>query len=222
LELRSHAGTPDVDELVDAVNEATRRHGLAWVRSLGRLLVDELFDGDLGQLRLGARRDVSLRAVARHPRLQISASSLWYALAIYDQLHQLPTALGEALTVSHHRRLVPLRDPTVKARLAERAVQQGWSVRRLGEEVRHMRRQNAPGRERRVGRPPLPGFVKAIRRLPRALEGSLEDLDPDIARRLGRPALRSLRAHLRLHVQQLKRLEQRLAELEEDAATDTS
>lgn len=220
--VRSHVGTatrspaihvdPDLVKVaVVRLNGVNRSHGLAWVRAMGELVVDLFFDGDLAQVRLEGRRHRSLRAVARHPELEISTSTLWYTLAIYEQLHQMPTALAHALSVSHHRRLVPVRDLTVKLRLAERAVHHRWSVRALeGEVARQRDRETA---DNRAGRPKLPGFVKAIRRLPRALDGGLDGLDARAVRKLGSLEARALVALLDGQLEQLEALRTGLQEL---------
>jgi len=176
---RSHVGMELPAEAVEAavarINRVHRQQGIAWVRALGAAVVELFFDGDVTLLRLRGRRHRPLRAVARHPALEMSASTLWYALAIYEQLDQLPHHVGRALTVSHHRRLVPVRDHAVKLRLAEQAAEEGWSVRQLEAAVSAQRARETAGS--RAGRPPLPGFVKAIRRLPRAMERGLDGLD---------------------------------------------
>jgi hypothetical protein len=198
-----------VRRVVDGVNAIELAHGLDRVRALGRVVVDALFGGDVARFRTEAKAHRSFRALARHDDLLVSASALWYAIAIYEQLHLLPADLCARLSVTHHRRLLGLRDLTARTHLARRAVEGRWSVRRLDDEVgraRHAERDRPRG-----GRPrltPSERTDRMARRFVAALEGTLLDA----ARRADADEIARIRASLAATARALDAEVERLGE----------
>lgn len=175
-----------VDEVVEAVNRLYVAKGLEVALAIGRSLIDRIFGGDPEQFRDAGRANASFRKLSQRADLRVSHSFLWYACAVVAQVDELPDDLREALPLSHHRALVPLRDAAAKAELARRAVDEEMTKRQLEKQVR-LRRQ-ALGETSRAGRPPLPAAVKVVNRIGSvvraAAESEVDGLDGVRAREL--------------------------------------
>jgi len=182
-----------MDLLVEALNDRARGEGLVSALEMADLILDAFFDGEPAQWRAQGQDNTAFRALLHHDRLEPSTTTIWYALGIREQCEQLPRALAHALSLAHHRALLPVEDRELKESLAQRAVQQGWSKRRLTSEVRRAT-PRAPTR----GRPRSPALVKAARLVRKALRGSrVEPIDPDEVERFGRRAALEALADLR-------------------------
>ena len=175
-----------LDEVVDYVNRRYAARGLELARELGEYLVDAFFGGDPDAF-ADEGTHASWRALAQRDDLAVPHTRLWYSVAILRQLRELGP-IGESLGVSHHRRLLGVRDVDAKKALAKRAARERLTVQQLDRAVAaHYRRQSTP---KRRGRPRLPGWVKALRRLPKLVEPlgdgvpSAEDVDDLGARRM--------------------------------------
>jgi len=157
---------PDLlDRAVEDINRIYRAHGLATARAIGEYVVTAFFAGDLDAALRRSRSHATWRALAGREDLLVSHSHLWSCVQVLDQLRRLPDDIGEALSISHHRRLLTLRDEEARTRLAEAAVAEELSVRELEARVAAQRAEEQAGERR--GRKPLPRIVKAIRALRR-------------------------------------------------------
>lgn len=152
-----------VDEVVLHVNRIYVARGLETAREIGEYLLSRFFDGDPAKFHARCRKHASFRKLAQRDDLRPSYAFLWSACAVVDQLRLLPEDVREALPLSHHRLLLPVKDEATKVRLAQKAVEKGLSKRALEAEVR--RAQTRAGGTRRSGRPPLPSFAKGLTRL---------------------------------------------------------
>lgn len=165
---------PDLlDRAVEDINRIYRAHGLETARAIGEYVVTTFFAGDLDAALRHSRTHATWRALAGRDDLLVSYSNLWSCVQVLDQLHRLPEDIGAALSVSHHRRLLALRDEDARARLAEAAVAEDLTVRELEERIAAQRAETQVGERR--GRKPLPRIVKAIRALRRV------DLSDEVA-----------------------------------------
>jgi hypothetical protein len=72
----------------------------------------------------------------------------------------LPADIAEALPLSHHKLLLPIKDEQKKLELAKSAVHEGLAKRALEERVRKLRDKDKD--DSKAGRPPLPAFAKAV------------------------------------------------------------
>ncbi len=157
-----------LDEAVEEINHLTMAHGLEHARAVGEVIVRRFGGGDLDAFRTGATQHTSWRALADRDDLGVSHSFLWGCVAVLHQLRILPDAVGKALPVSHHRRLLAIRDDDTRLALATKAVDEKLSVQDLEAEVAKVRKDEATGEKR--GRKPLPAFAKSVRALPRLLK----------------------------------------------------
>src|SRR6266852_6521992 len=71
-----------IDELASRINEISREATLDWARSVGELVIHELFAGSVDAWRQEGRRQ-SYRKLAARSDLSVSPSSLWRAVGVY-------------------------------------------------------------------------------------------------------------------------------------------
>ncbi len=183
-----------VAETVAAINATWRAGGLETARAVGALVVERFFGGDPANAHSRKRHHASFQAVAASPDLLLSASSLWYCVAVYEQYQQLPPEVADQLTVEHYRVLSHVADPAMRAALAEKTVSEGLTSKALA--LLTAETTAAPDDGVRRGRPPLPPVVKDLRHLSTAV-GKLRTLD--------RTALRALDSQVRIETLVLAR-----------------
>ncbi len=155
-----------IDKAVQDLNALYTAKGLELARAIGEYILKTFFGGKFENLEAD-QSHVSWRALAKREDLQMSYSTLWSSVAVLGQLRQLPEDIGEALTVSHHRRLVAITDVGVKLRIAKKAAKQGMTIKQLEAEIASYR---SGAKTSNRGRPALSGPVKALRRLPNLIE----------------------------------------------------
>lgn len=179
-----------LDEVVAQINHLYVIKGLELAVEVGEYLIDRIFDGDPEQFRDRGSKDASFRKLAARDDLKVSHAFLWSACAIVVQRDALPEDLRDALSVSHHRALLPLKDEASKVDLARRAVEEGLSKRELQAEVERVRAET--GAVSRAGRPPLPAVVKGLNRVAAAVRAATDeavdvsDLPPEPGEGAGR------------------------------------
>lgn len=163
-----------VAETVAAINATWRAGGVETARAIGSLVVDRFFDGDPRNAHSRKRQHVSYQAVAAHPDLLLSASNLWYCVAVFEQVQQLPAEVAEQLTVEHYRVLSHVADPVARVALAQQAVATSLSSKALALVAAETTANSDEGVRR--GRPPLPAVVKTLRHAGKAV-GELKSMD---------------------------------------------
>ena len=151
---------------VARINELHSSHSLALTCAIGRYVIDTFFGGDPSACHRRGSEHASFRALVARADLSVSASNLWRSVAVVEQLAMLPAEVADALPVSHHKLLLPVKDPEAKVSLATQAAKEHLSKRELAERVAEVTRK---GREEkgwaRAGRPPDPVFAKGIKRI---------------------------------------------------------
>lgn len=146
-----------VSQVVVEVNTAYETGGLQTMRQIGKIVLERMFGGDVGRFHEAEKSHVSFRALAKHPDLHVSASNLWYSIAIEDNFRLLGDA-AQQLGASQHRRLVHVADEAARVELAHRTIDEGLTIERLEAEIIAARKP-ALGEAKR-GRPALPTTVK--------------------------------------------------------------
>ncbi|MEZ4437272.1 MAG: hypothetical protein R3F65_33170, partial [bacterium] len=73
-----------VEATVDALCELKRRSGIGLAVAIGRTLAESIYDGDLTRLRDRRSDCPSLRAIAAHPRVPYSLTTLHQAIGVYE------------------------------------------------------------------------------------------------------------------------------------------
>jgi len=114
-----------IDRVVEQLNATWRHKGLETARALGEVVLAAFFGGDLAAFAARERRHLSFRALAEREDLNLSYGMLRTAMAVFGQLRALPVSVAEALPLSHHKALLPLKDDTAKVRLAVKAATEG-------------------------------------------------------------------------------------------------
>jgi len=154
-----------VDDAVVYINVAVNRSGLELAAEVSKYVIERFFDGSYEAFRDPNRHKArSFNALCRRADLAIPQASLYAMVRVGQQLAELPPAVAQALTVKHHRALLPVADPTEKIALARRAAEEGWTAATLEAEARAARGPTTGGR------PPLPPIVKEFRALRRVLD----------------------------------------------------
>ena len=156
-------------EAVKTLNVLYEARGLEAALRVGEYVLKSFFGGDVEHFRSRGRRHMTFRCLAGREDLSLSYSFIWYAVGVLEQMEQLPREIAEALPLSHHRLLLPVREPRQKLKLAREAFNQNLSKRELEDLIRRSR-QKQPRKHTRGGRPPLPDFVKGLRRVTKAVE----------------------------------------------------
>lgn len=137
---------------------------------LGSLVVDRLYGGDFD--RIGAPDAPSLRALAEHPELPVSQTTLYHAVRVAELVQQIPEAMWLGLSITHLRAVLPLPVAERRALLLQ-ASGEGWTTKQLEAAVRAL---NPPGPG---GRPRLPRVLKTVNQLRKVArqEGSWGDTE---------------------------------------------
>ncbi|PKN55271.1 MAG: hypothetical protein CVU56_22090 [Deltaproteobacteria bacterium HGW-Deltaproteobacteria-14] len=152
-----------VDDAVEHINAAVNRSGVDLAADVASYVLETFFDGSydafLDPSRYKAR---SFSALCQREDLALSRASLYALVRVGHQLDELPAPIAHALTMRHHRALLPLDDPAEKRALARKAIDERWTVTALEAEVRAIQPP------KRSGRPPLPAVVKQLRAVQRA------------------------------------------------------
>ncbi len=201
-----------LDGVVLSINQVHATKGLETALSFAVLLLGAFFDGDLEQYRGRHRRHMSFRAMAERADLSVSWSTLYYSLAVLDQLDQIPAEVASALSFSHHRLLLPVKDPELKAELALKAYQEQLTVREFSATVQEARLLDAP--VRRPGRRRLPAVVKGMRRLRKAVElATSEELSEEALAQLSSAQREQLVQDLERQLRALQVLRARVSEV---------
>lgn len=151
-----------IDQLVEELNRLHRSATFDLALTIGKLIVDRFYAGDLSTWRKRSGKDASFRklsARAGHD-LRAAASTLYRGVALYELTQRLGVSTWEHLSVSHLRAVLGLPEGDQRALLATADAGQ-WSTNQLEAEARRIRGAQLGKR----GRPRLPGFVKTVRRL---------------------------------------------------------
>lgn len=199
------------DGHLSQVNQLSQNRGLQGATKLGRYVLDTFFDGSPERFRQEGKSNQNFRTVVQSPKLKASYSLLYYSVAVTEQLEQLPKNVGKKLSFSHHKLLLPVKDPRTKEAFARKVVTESLSVRGLREVVARHRVEQASRIHR--GRPPLPDFVKALNRLPRIVE-QMDDSDLENERLFDRYSPEQATALLERTREDLSKLHQLLTQIE--------
>ena len=157
-----------IDEAVRRINHIYTVGGLETAKTIGEYLLETFFDGDLEAIRDRSHNNHSFRKLAEREDLYPSATFLYTSVAVLDQLRVLPENVAEALPLSHHRLLLPIKDPEQKKTLAASAVERRMNCKQLNSSVEKVLSKQP--KKSSGGRPRLPTLVKELRKLTRVVE----------------------------------------------------
>ena len=78
-----------LDRAVGEINRIYVSKGLETARSIGNYVVDTFFGGNLDSFRKRERKHVTFRALADRKDLHVAYNTIWYSVAVLDQLRLL-------------------------------------------------------------------------------------------------------------------------------------
>src|SRR3974377_309327 len=73
-----------VERVVRQLNALCKTATFDFAMSVGKLIIDNFYSGDLGAWRNRGAKNFSFRRLAKHPDLPMSASALYWSTAIYE------------------------------------------------------------------------------------------------------------------------------------------
>lgn len=176
-----------IENLAQQLLELARTSIMDLNLSIGELIVRELYQGDLEIWRRHGAKEASFRKLAERVEPSMSHSSLHRGVSLYELHQRLGCPEWKRLSVSHLRAVLGLPQQE-QERLLTKADEQGWTMKRLEEEVRGLRTLSAS--ESHAGRPALPRFVKTVHQFARVLQDAdnsfadvetIQDMDVDQA-----------------------------------------
>lgn len=160
-----------VEAAVQWLNRAVQASGVRLAIEVSEYILTTFFGGDYAAFADHDRtKPQSFAALLRRPDLALAEATLYRLVRIGHQAQLLPAAVAEALSPTHHRVLLAVRDLRHKGRLAREAAEQGWTVQQLEAEVKKLE----PSEPVRGGRPPLPAVVKAMGQVARAWQRGID------------------------------------------------
>lgn len=168
-------------EVLAQVNSMYEAGALVMLREVGKVVLAQMFGNDASRFAAVEKTHVSYRALAKHRDLRVSASSIWYGVAIQENFRLFGDA-AEQLGASQHRRLVHVRDPEARTALAQRALEESLTVEELEAAIKSQGPVVDPDAPKR-GRPTLPVPVKRFGQVAHAIS-ELPSLGPDGPERL--------------------------------------
>lgn len=120
-----------IERAATRIASVRRRHSIATAREVGAIVVEEIYGGDLKALRSRGAKDESLRTLAAHPRLDVSAATLWRAVGVFLLCGRMP-GLREPkhLALGHLYAVLGLGEER-QERLLRAAEIEHWSRERL-------------------------------------------------------------------------------------------
>lgn len=124
-----------VEMVVRRLNSLCKKATLGFALAVGKLIIEQFYGGKaLAWRSRDPRKDVSLRKLARHPDLPMSAGALYRCVAIYELCERINIDSWHHISSSHLRLVLPL-PPDQQTHLLRRCEEQKWTSRRLDEEV---------------------------------------------------------------------------------------
>ena len=194
--------------LAQAIDRRSNQSALEFALSVGRMLIEGLYGGNLAAWRARGSADLSFRRLAR--LTQVSASVLYRSAAIYEMSRRMDVTRW-GLPMSHLRAVISLGDAE-QHNLLTQARRECWTVRRLEQECAQIRQQ---GRVRPVGRPPSPALIKGLTRLRRAVSQTHQaPITAEALARLSPEQLQAAVSQLDEQLSQLTDIRARLAALQ--------
>jgi hypothetical protein len=124
----------DVEKIVRQLNAMCKNATFDFAMSVGKLIVDNFYGGDIAAWRNRGPKDISFRKLANHPDLPMSAAALYRSTAIYELCQRVGASNWKHISTSHCRLVLPL-PMGQQTRLLERAETNHWTVQRLREEI---------------------------------------------------------------------------------------
>lgn len=137
----------EVERVARVLEDVSSLHSLKAALEVGNIVFRHIFDGDERLLRARGKKNSSFRKLAAHPRLGMSPSSLWRAVAIYELSRRFPELTQYEHTGVGHVSVVLGLPEADQFRLLRSTESERWTRRKLQKEaalVRGTRRTEMP------------------------------------------------------------------------------
>ena len=162
--------TPDVNALVTELEQLKERRTIQLAYEMGRLITARIYGSDPSGFRVKGQHYSLYRQLVTHPRIAVSAATVWRALGVYELCLKMPGILDwEPLRLGHVYAVLglPYAD---QQRLLSMAAQGSMSVSALAQKASGMPKRSAAGRPRRSAlaraMSPLKSFLGLARAMP--------------------------------------------------------
>lgn len=209
------AATVDLDAIVAEICRLNAVSSLQLSVSIGELILNRFFGGDMAQLRTHGPKNASLRRLAEHPHLPFGASTLSRHVAVYEVIERIGgLQTVKSLTHSHVRHVLGA-PAEMQAKLLAEAERQGWTADQLRAEATTARPAAGKG-----GRKATTVFEKGLTAWRRAVGDNLADALDRIGT-LTAPDLAKAKAAVEALQQELAAVAHRIDALGVEAATAT-
>ena len=201
-----------VERAVETLNQVYRAKGLETARAVAECVVALFFDNEAENFHARGNSHLSFAALKKRADLQVSYQFVWNSCAVYDQLRRLPPEIANALPLSHHKLLLPIKDDEVKRKLATAAIEGKLSKRTFEERVKKARKAQQSGSK--AGRPTLPAFVKVFGKFGQLVAlAEREDVTEESFVHYSKVDARKLLTKLDTHLDSLARIANRVRTL---------
>lgn len=157
-----------LDQVVANLNQLYAVKGLETARAVAESVIQFFFAGNVENFHDRHGSHLSFRELAKREDLRVTYQFVWNSCAVVDQLRMLPPDVANALPMSHHKMLLPIKDTSTKQALAKVAVDDGLTKRQFEVHVKKARAELKA--DSNAGRPPLPAFAKAFGKVRRIVE----------------------------------------------------
>lgn len=158
-----------IERAAKRIAAVRRRHSIAAAREIGTIIVEDIYHRDVTSLRSKGPKDDSLRKLAAHPMLTLSAATLWRSVGVALLCKRLPEFCEPRhVSLAHLYAVLGLREQE-QARLLRLADSERWPRAKLEAEAEALR----PTR----GRASQPKLLRRIAQLHRIATSLLPDAD---------------------------------------------
>ncbi len=129
----------DIERVVQLLKEVSGAHSLHAALQAGRVIFDRVFMSDERLLRARGKKCSSFRKLAAHPRLGMSPSSLWRAVAIFELSRRFPELESYVHTGVGHISVVLGLPASEQFKLLRQCETERWTRRHLQSVVAELR-----------------------------------------------------------------------------------
>lgn len=159
LQARDAARLELIEQTVAELRDLSTKASLELATALARVLIHRLYSGDTTAWRRRSRGGLSLRAIANHPEVPFSCSTLYRALAVSEVVERLGGLEACAGLSSAHFQTTLRLAPADQERLLRNAQLESLSANELRDRCSKL----APWGRAKGGRRVVPQALRAIR-----------------------------------------------------------
>ena len=163
------------DRTIEHLRNLSRGALLQYALGVGKYLIDDYFDGDVGAYFDTSRtKESSFNALLRDreaelKEMQLSPRTLRNYICAWDVWQQLPAPVQGQLDLTDLYKLATVSDTTERTKLATEAVDNNWSLHQVGTAVEQWKADKNVGKEKR-GPKVHPEYILHFRAMGRQAE----------------------------------------------------